>query len=97
MYDGRSDLPLMAYWGYEGWQIWIRGQVTHCLHLGLSGVAEMWERKGRSGCRELSRRSVHDIREGLGVRQGLAPSTILALAVTSRVWQCRLEKPRRRN
>lgn len=39
----------MAHQSYGGWQVWIRGQATHCLRRGLSVVAEAWERDRRVG------------------------------------------------
>lgn len=46
MHDERSELPLMAWRGYGGWQVWIRGQATRCLRRELSVMAVKWEKKG---------------------------------------------------
>lgn len=32
IYDGRLNLPLMAYWSYGGWNIWTKGQAAQYHH-----------------------------------------------------------------
>lgn len=47
IYEGKFDLPLMAYRSNEGRKVWARGQVTHCLSRKLSVVPEASEKEGK--------------------------------------------------
>jgi len=47
IHEGRSDLPLMAYGSYGGWNVWTSGQANYCLRRGLSVVAEAWMKEGK--------------------------------------------------